>query len=66
MRHGGGADELGRVRINRQPDADLDARPTSVIGGEADMVGTSVCPLSALVVEDVERLAELVHTATGE
>ena len=29
---------LGRVLINRQPNADSMCRPTSVIGGKADMV----------------------------
>ena len=34
------ARELGRVLINRQPNADLVRRPTSVIGGKADMALT--------------------------
>jgi hypothetical protein len=33
---------LGRVLINRPPNADLDAPPTSVIGGKADMARTVV------------------------
>ena len=36
----GTIEQLGRVLINRQPNADLDGRPTSVIGGKADKART--------------------------
>ena len=34
--------QLGRVLINRQPNANLDGPPTSVVGSKADMART--CP----------------------
>ena len=35
-----GISQLARVLINRQPNADLEHSPTSVIGGKADMART--------------------------